>query len=239
MTSWKKKTVYKCLIAVVLFCGIVLISNFSKVSALMMDTNENVLIKHGSREKKLIAITFDDGPHPKETSQVLDVLKKYNVKATFFIAGKHAKWYKEPLVRASKEGHEIGNHTFNHPDISNLSSSQIEEEIVKCEDILKEVTGKKPTLFRPPFGSYREKELIEIAKKHDYKVVLWTGVDVKDWKNPGANSIADKIINKVQNGDIILLHDYATNDTVEALDMFIPKMIEKGFKFVTVSELIK
>ncbi|HBG6951569.1 TPA: polysaccharide deacetylase family protein [Clostridioides difficile] len=239
MTSWKKKTVYKCLIAVVLFCGIVLISNFSKVSALMMDTNGNVLIKHGSRGKKLIAITFDDGPHPKETSQVLDVLKKYNVKATFFIAGKHAKWYKEPLVRASKEGHEIGNHTFNHPDISNLSSSQIEEEIVKCEDILKEVTGKKPTLFRPPFGSYREKELIEIAKKHDYKVVLWTGVDVKDWKNPGANSIADKIINKVQNGDIILLHDYATNDTVEALDMFIPKMIEKGFKFVTVSELIK
>ena len=96
MTSWKKKTVYKCLIAVVLFCGIVLISNFSKVSALMMDTNGNVLIKHGSREKKLIAITFDDGPHPKETSQVLDVLKKYNVKATFFIAGKHAKWYKEP-----------------------------------------------------------------------------------------------------------------------------------------------
>lgn len=98
---------------------------------------------------------------------------------------------------------------------------------------------EKPTLFRPPFGSYREKDLIEIAKKHDYKVVLWTGVDVKDWKNPGANSIADKIINKVQNGDIILLHDYATNDTVEALDMFIPKMIEKGFKFVTVSELIK
>lgn len=170
MTSWKKKTVYKCLIAVVLFCGIVLISNFSKVSALMMDTNGNVLIKHGSREKKLIAITFDDGPHPKETSQVLDVLKKYNVKATFFIAGKHAKWYKEPLVRASKEGHEIGNHTFNHPDISNLSSSQIEEEIVKCEDILKEVTGKKPTLFRPPFGSYREKELIEIAKSMTIKL---------------------------------------------------------------------
>lgn len=239
MTSRRKKTTFKVILSSILIFSIVLALNFSQVSAFMMDKNEDILIKHGSREKKLIAITFDDGPHPKETSQVLDVLKKYNVKATFFIAGKHAGWYKEPLIRASKEGHEIGNHTFNHPDISNLTSNQIEEEIVKCEDILKKVTGKKPTLFRPPFGSYREDDLVEIAKKHDYKIVLWTGVDVKDWKNPGANSIADKIINKVESGDIILLHDYATDNTVEALDMFIPKMMEKGFKFVTVSELIK
>lgn len=201
--------------------------------------DEEIFIKNGSRDKKLIALTFDDGPHPKETNQVLDVLKKYNIKATFFIAGKHANWYPKALVRASKEGHEIGNHTFNHPDISNLTKSQLEEEILKCEDILIKLTGKKPTLFRPPYGSYKQEELALIAKKLKYKIVLWTSVDARDWENPGANVIVNKIINNVKNGDIILLHDYATNNTVEALDMLIPKMIEKGFKFVTVSEIIK
>ena len=201
--------------------------------------DEEIFIKNGSRDKKLIALTFDDGPHPKETNQVLDVLKKYNIKATFFIAGKHANWYPKALVRASKEGHEIGNHTFNHPDISNLTKSQLEEEILKCEDILIKLTGKKPTLFRPPYGSYKQEELALIAKKLKYKIVLWTSVDARDWENPGAKVIVNKIINNVKNGDIILLHDYATNNTVEALDMLIPKMIEKGFKFVTVSEIIK
>ncbi|MEG1311940.1 MAG: polysaccharide deacetylase family protein [Romboutsia sp.] len=200
--------------------------------------NEKVFVRNGSRDKKLIALTFDDGPHPKETNQVLNVLKKYDVKATFFIAGKHANWYTKPLLRANEEGHEIGNHTFNHPDISNLSSYQIEEEILKCEETLIKFTGKKPNLFRPPFGSYNEKTLSNIAKKLGYKIILWNTVDAKDWKNPPARNIADNIINNVKNGDIVLLHDYATNNTVEALDILIPKLIEKGFKFVTVSEII-
>lgn len=201
--------------------------------------DEEVFVKNGPRDKKVIALTFDDGPHPKETDQVLDVLKKYDVKATFFIAGKHANWYSKPLIRASKEGHEIGNHTFNHPDISNLSRVQLEEEIIKCEDILIKLTGKKPTLFRPPYGSYKRETLEDIAKKYNYKIILWTTVDARDWQNPGANKIADTITNNAKNGDIILLHDYATNNTVEALDILIPKMIENGYKFVTVSELIE
>ncbi len=199
----------------------------------------DIFIKNGSREKKVIALTFDDGPHPKETDEVLDVLKKYNVKATFFVAGKHANWYSKPLIRASEEGHEIGNHTFNHPDISTLNSSQIEDEILKCEEILVELTGKKPTLFRPPYGSYKKEELVKIATKYDYKIVLWTTFDARDWENPKAYKIADTILNKSQNGDIILLHDYATNNTVEALDILIPKMLEKGFEFKTVTELLK
>lgn len=199
---------------------------------------DEVFIHYGSREKKVIALTFDDGPHPKETNQVLDVLKKYNAKATFFIAGKHANWYSEPLIRASKEGHEIGNHTFNHPDISNLNSRQIESEILKCEEILIKLTGKKPTLFRPPYGSYRKEELAKLAQKYDYKIVLWSTIDARDWQNPQASKIADTIINKVKNGDIILLHDYGTDNTVEALEILIPNLIKQGYKFVTVSELI-
>lgn len=201
-------------------------------------SDDEVFIHCGSRDKKMIALTFDDGPHPKETNQVLDVLKKYDVKATFFIAGKHANWYPEPLVRASKEGHEIGNHTFTHPDITNLSSAQIEEEITKCEEILVKLTGKKPALFRPPYGSYRKENLAQIASKYDYKIVLWSTIDARDWENPQASKIANTIIEKVKNGDIILLHDYATNNTVEALNILIPELQKQGYKFVTVSELI-
>ena len=119
-----------------------------------------------------------------------------------------------------------------------MTNSQLEEEILKCEEILIKLTGKKPTLFRPPYGSYRQEELVSIAKKLNYKIVLWTTVDARDWENPAAEVIANKIMNNVKNGDIILLHDYATNNTVEALDILIPKMIEKGFEFVTVSEII-
>ncbi len=200
--------------------------------------NNDIFFKNGSREEKLIALTFDDGPHPKETHEILDVLDKYHVKGTFFVVGKHANWYSKPLIRASKEGHEIGNHTFSHPDISNLSSDDIKKELKDCEDTLVKLTGKRPTLFRPPYGSYSEDKMAQIAKDCGYKIILWTTIDARDWKNPPPTEISNIIINKVQNGDIILLHDYGTENTVKALDEIIPTMTEKGYKFVTVSELI-
>ncbi len=201
--------------------------------------NDDIFITNGSKDKKVIALTFDDGPHPKETMEVLDVLKKYDVKATFFVAGKHAKWYKEPLLRAMSENHEIANHTFNHQDISNLNSTQIENEILDCEKTLIDLGIKKPVLFRPPYGKYNKNNLEEIAKKHNYKIVLWATFDVMDWKNPSADEIAQTVIDSAQNGDIILLHDYGTKNTVSALNILIPKMIEKGFEFKTVSEMLE
>ncbi len=231
MKFTKSRLYYKIIIIIVF-----IIITSSQVFSIK---NEEIFIKNGPRDKKYLAITFDDGPHPKETNEVLDVLKKYDAKATFFIAGKHANWYSEPLIRASKEGHEIGNHTFNHPDISNLNKTQLEEEIIKCEEVIFKMTGKKPTLFRPPYGSYKKEELAKIVREHGYKVVLWSTVDAKDWKNPQASKIADTIMNNVKNGDIILLHDYATNNTVKALDIFIPEMQKRGYKFVTVSDLYK
>ena len=211
---------------------------YSSKIGLSLEENNNIFIKNGSREEKKIALTFDDGPHPKETHEILDILDKYNVKATFFVVGKHANWYSEPLKRAAKEGHEIGNHTFSHPDISNLGSDDIKREIKECEETLEKLTCKKTTLFRPPYGSYRQEKLAEIAKECGYKIILWTTIDVKDWKNPPPSQISDIIINKVQNGDIILLHDYGTENTVKALEVIIPTMMKKGYEFVTVSELI-
>ena len=200
--------------------------------------NNDIFIKNGSRNEKLVALTFDDGPHPKETHEILDVLDKYKIKGTFFVVGKHANWYSEPLIRADKEGHEIGNHTFTHPDISSLSVEDIKKEIKDCEDTLIKLTGKKPVLFRPPYGSYNQDKLGQIAKDCGYKIILWTTIDARDWKNPPSSQISNIIISKVQNGDIILLHDYGTENTVKALDIIIPTLQKKGYKFVTVSEMI-
>lgn len=200
--------------------------------------NNEDIIKNNTNENMEIAITFDDGPHPKETSKILDILKKYDAKATFFVVGKHVKWYPDSVIRASEEGHEIGNHTFTHPDISTLCEEQIKSEIKSCEDIIIEKTNKKPVLFRPPFGNYNKESLEKLSKDLGYTTVLWSGVDVKDWKNPSPNNIADEIINNVKSGDIILLHDYGTENTVKALDMILPKLKEKGYKFVTVSQLL-
>ena len=230
MTS---KVKYFLLFVITLF---IIISSSQEISSMV--ENNDIFFKSGSRDEKLIALTFDDGPHPKETHEVLDILDKYNVKGTFFVVVKHANWYSEPLIRASKECHEIVNHTFSHPDISNLSSDDIKREIKECEDTLVKITGKKPTLFRPPYGSYSEDKLGKIAKECGYKIILWTTIDAKDWKNPPSVQISDTIINKVQNGDIILLHDYGTENTVKALDIIIPSLMEKGYKFVTVSEII-
>ncbi|MDO5009684.1 MAG: polysaccharide deacetylase family protein [Intestinibacter bartlettii] len=202
-----------------------------------IDDKDNI-IKNNSNNNMEIAITFDDGPHPKETGKILDILKKYNAKATFFVVGKHVKWYPDSVIRASKEGHEIANHTFTHPDISTLSEDQLKTEIKNCEDIIIEKTGKKPTLFRPPFGNYNEKCLKELSEDLGYSVVLWSGVDAKDWRNPPPSQIADKIINNVKQGDIILLHDYGTENTIIALDTILSTLTQKGYKFVTVSELL-
>lgn len=224
--------------SILFFMITLLIIIFSSEEISSLVHNKDIFFKNGSRNEKMIALTFDDGPHPKETHEVLDVLDKYNVKGTFFVVGKHANWYSEPLKRAAKERHEIGNHTFSHPDISCLSSDDIKREIKECEDTLIRLTGKKPTLFRPPYGSYSKDKLAEIAKESGYKIILWTTIDAKDWKNPPSSQISDTIINKAQNGDIILLHDYGTENTVKALDTIISEMIKKGYKFVTVSELI-
>ena len=224
--------------SILFFMITLLIIIFSSEEISSLVHNKDIFFKNGSRNEKMIALTFDDGPHPKETHEVLDVLDKYNVKGTFFVVGKHANWYSEPLKRAAKEGHEIGNHTFSHPDISCLSSDDIKREIKECEDTLIKLTGKRPTLFRPPYGSYSKDKLAEIAKESGYKIILWTTIDAKDWKNPPSSQISDTIINKAQNGDIILLHDYGTENTVKALDTIISEMIKKGYKFVTVSELI-
>ncbi|SJZ73865.1 polysaccharide deacetylase family protein [Garciella nitratireducens] len=200
------------------------------------------MIKKGTKDKKIIALTFDDGPHPQYTPEILDILNKYNAKATFFVLGKFAEQYPDIIKREMLEEHEVGNHTYSHIDINNTSSTEIVEEFEKTQEIIFSTTGTFPKVMRPPFGYYN-KEISNIAKKHHCTIVLWSQAkDHKDWSNPGIKKIVNTILSQVENGDIILLHDnvyHQESHTVEALKIILPELKKKGYEFVTISKLIQ
>lgn len=198
------------------------------------------IVRKGSEDLKILAITFDDGPHPRITKEILKTLDEYDIKATFFMLGKNVENYPKVVEQVYKEGHEIGNHTYSHIDVKACSESKIKDEIQKTQALLESITNTKHNLFRPPFG-YHNKKILKIVKENDCRIVLWSDVDSKDWSNPGVNHIVKEIMNKVKNGDILLFHDYVEgkSDTAEALKIIIPKLKEKGYEFVTVSKLME
>ncbi|MGN1032555.1 MAG: polysaccharide deacetylase family protein [Intestinibacter sp.] len=204
---------------------------------------EDIIIKKGNDDEKVIALTFDDGPDEVFTPQVLDILKKYDVKATFFLIGEKVPYNKKIVKREKEEGHEIGNHTFTHINASKKTYEEIEEEITKTQQAIKDVTGEYPTLFRPPYRAL-SRDLCKIVKEKNMNIVLWSNIDVRDWSNPGVNNMVNTIESKVENGNIIILHDYNTvrnnkSQTIQALEIVIPKLKEQGYKFVTISELME
>jgi len=204
---------------------------------------EDIIIKKGNEDEKVVALTFDDGPDEVFTPQVLDILKKYDVKATFFLIGEKVQYNKKIVKREKEEGHEIGNHTYTHINVSKNSYNKIKKEIKDTQSAVKSVTGTYPKTFRPPYRAI-SKDMCEIIKSNNMNIVLWSYVDARDWSSPGVSSIIKTIENGVQNGCIILLHDYnkirnPKSQTIEALDKIIPDLLEKGYKFVTISELIE
>ncbi|CZR98109.1 MULTISPECIES: polysaccharide deacetylase family protein [Clostridioides] len=203
---------------------------------------EDVIIKKGNDDEKVIALTFDDGPDEVFTPQVLDILKKNDVKATFFVVGEKVEYNKKLLKRQYDEGHEIGNHTFTHINVAKNSYGKVEKEITDTQNAVKNVIGVEPKIFRPPYRAM-SKSVCDIIVSKRMNIILWSNLDPRDWSNPGVGSIINTILTKVQNGNIILLHDYNNkrNDksqTIQALEVVIPKLKEKGYKFVTISELI-
>jgi polysaccharide deacetylase family sporulation protein PdaB len=192
-------------------------------------------------DEKVIALTFDDGPDPEDTPAILDLLKQFEVKATFFVIGKKVNWYPELVKREVLEGHEIANHTYNHIYINKqMTEDSIHKEILKAEQTILSTTGKKPKLFRPPGGFYSE-NVIHVLHKSGYQLIMWSWhQDSRDWNRPGVNKIVRSVLEKTQNGDIVLLHDYVEGktQTIDALKQILPKLKERGYRFVTVSELL-
>lgn len=189
-------------------------------------------------EEKIVALTFDDGPHKKYTTQILDILAKYNAKATFFIVGQNAEKNPEVISRMYKEGHELANHTFTHPLRTNVPN--LLKEIKQTDETIQKITGYAPTLFRPVEGQYSD-AMIEAISKEGYKVVMWSWhLDTLDWKSPGTNRIVNTVLKGVKEGNIVLFHDGGGNrkQTVEAMDSILAELEKQGYQFVTVSELL-
>ncbi len=190
--------------------------------------------------EKPIALTFDDGPWPNSTSQVLDVLKKSNVKATFFMVGMQVQKYPQLLKQVVANGHAIGNHTWSH-QYDHYNASAAAREIDRTAEIVYKTTGVKTSLFRPPAGILNN-GLVTYAHEKKYAVVMWS-VDSKDWRSRRTTRQAfiDNVLKEAKPGGIVLLHDGGgdRSNTVQALPQLISQLKKHGYKFVTVPELLE
>lgn len=189
-------------------------------------------------ERRMIALTFDDGPHPRLTPRILEILDRYGVRATFFLIGKNVSDYPSAARLIAERGHEIGNHTYSHVRLDRVSPSRAEEELARCSEAIEQVCGVRPTLFRPPEGGISE-ELLGVCAEAGYRAILWS-IDTRDWESKNESRIVSRVLSRVRPGDVILLHDFiGTNSrTPEALEIILPELLAQGYEFVTVSELI-
>lgn len=202
-------------------------------------------IFHVNSSEKLVALTFDDGPSPIWTPRILDALNRAGAKATFFMLGEHVVRYPQIARRVAQEGHEIGNHTYDHHVLLSYKRFELEKEILDAERAIKSVTGKTTRYFRPP-KAWLTTEEKEWVKAMGYSVVLWT-LNSKDWVNFDDKYIVRYILKHITPGDILLFHDsggvFTTeggnrNETVQAIPRLVRKLRERGYRCVTISELL-
>ena len=182
--------------------------------------------------KGKVALTFDDGPHPVCTPQLLDGLKKRDVKVTFFVTGENVESYPEIVKRASEDGHLIGNHTFHHVQLTAANSDDFKKEIISTNDIIQEVTGKETSFIRPPYGSWDKK----YEKELNMFPVLWD-VDPLDWCSTNVDKIVRSVLAGTKENSIILMHD-SYDSTVTAALQGVDILKAEGYEFVTVDEIL-
>lgn len=180
-----------------------------------------------------VALTFDDGPDEKTTAEILDILEKYNAKATFFIIGKQAKQFPEILKRQIANGHEIANHTFSHANLKRLSAKEMQNEIYKTDKIVSKATGVTPSLVRAPYGSVNAK-----VKKAINKPFIYWSIETRDWQTKDEQATTNAVLKNVEDGDIVLMHDIIPS-TAKAVETIVKELTNKGFNLVTVSEMFK
>ncbi|MGE5380423.1 MAG: polysaccharide deacetylase family protein [Methylocystaceae bacterium] len=190
-------------------------------------------------DSKLVALTFDDGPDPVYTSQVLNILKEYRIKATFFVVGRSVLDHPELIRQEVAAGNEVENHTYTHPNLNQDSNTKTTQEISEGEAAITSVTHKKPHYFRPPRGLFT-KETIDVAADKGYKVVLWS-ICVEHERSKTPVDMANRVIKAARPGTIILAHDGRLNRsrTMAALPLIIEGYQRKGYRFVTLDEMVK
>ncbi|HEX3045218.1 MAG TPA: polysaccharide deacetylase family protein [Bacillota bacterium] len=197
------------------------------------------VIKELKVNEKVVALTFDDGPSPTFTGKILDLLKWYNARATFFIIGEQAEKFPEIVIREIKEGHEIGNHMYHHDEVWRMLPLDLKRDLERSEQVIYQITRKKVALYRPTSGFYNDK-IIGIARSMNYKVILWS-LDSRDWTGRKGWIIAGNILKGVRPGSIILFHDFGgdRSNTINALEVLLLELVKNGYQFVTISDLLE
>lgn len=233
----KDKMVKKVFLAMFLLCVAIIGSVFYKNQniATFINVNRNLPIYYVDTKDKKIALTFDVSWGTDNTDKILQVLDKYNVKATFFLVGGWIDEHPEKVKSIYEKGHEIGNHSDRHPDMTRISRDKIIEDIDINDSKIRKLTGEGTKLFRCPEGSYNNL-VIQTVKATNHYCIQWD-VDSIDWKEEGANLEYERVVKKVKNGSIILFHNNAKY-TPDNLPRVIEKLQKEGYEFVKVGDLI-
>ena len=202
------------------------------------------VVSEGNSDRKIVALTFDDGPYPPYTGQLLDLLQELQVPATFFVLGQNVEKHPELVRRIADDGHQIGNHTYTHRDLLKLERSEIVEEIERTERAIAAITGQAPRIVRTPHG-FRDPVVMEVLNEYKLKVVDWS-VMSRDWTNPGVDAIVERTVSKVKNGSVVLLHDgdgvanaASRAQTIEATRHIVQQLRSQGYAFVTIDEIME
>lgn len=203
-------------------------ANFSK--------DAGVTFSRVSVGQPFVAMTFDDGPHPRNTPRLLDMLRERNIKATFYVIGRNVDLYPALTRRIVAEGHEIGNHTYTHGNLTKMSDDKVRTEMIKCRDSIAKATGVQPRTMRPPYGALLQRQRSWIHSEFGYPTIMWS-VDPRDWQRPGPSVVTSRILSGATPGAIILAHDLHA-PTIDAMPATFDGLLRKGYKFVTVSQLL-
>ncbi len=192
--------------------------------------------RQDNNDAPLAALTFDDGPHAKHTPKLLEFALLAGVKLTFFVVGQRAQRHSHIVRRQAFEGHELGNHTWSHPDLTTLHPNAMRLEIQKTDEIIQRPSGVKPSLFRPPYGRITDAQRDTIKSEFGYRTIFWT-IDSLDWQTRDAKTIAARILRQTCPGSIVLLHDIH-EASIEAMPIVIDSLLSAGYELVTASELL-
>ncbi|WP_432408604.1 polysaccharide deacetylase family protein [Wukongibacter sp. M2B1] len=231
----KRRTIFTIIFSVIIILGALFFNDISYKVMATLATDKLIPIYSVETEEKKIAISFDAAWGDSYTDGILETLDKYNVKSTFFLVGFWVDRYPDMVKKIDAKGHDVGNHSSTHPHMSKLSKEQIAEELNQTGKKIYNLTGKKPYLFRPPFGDYNN-NLIKTGKECGYYTIQWD-VDSLDWKELGVEPVVDRVTRNVKNGSIVLFHNNAKY-VLEFLPLVIEKLQKDGYEIVPISEII-
>lgn len=187
-------------------------------------------------ERPRVALTFDDGPHPQNTPMLLDILAQFRARATFYVIGANVRRYPEITRRIVAEGHEIGNHTWTHPVLSQQGDASVLREIDRTQEIIWQTVGALPVTMRPPYGAFTQRQMRMLSEARNLPTVIWS-VDTNDWRRPGSTVVADRMVHGARPGSVILAHDIH-GPTIRAIPAALQGLAARGFEAVTLSDLL-